>query len=111
MDQREITRTAAEVANQNQLIVFKSGLVVVSRGNRLQLKLHRIKSRNAKSVPQPPFSILIVLVIRSADKLYRPTHHRGTHRNAELLFREALQVFQNAGDKFFQRSSPGLKLP
>src|ERR1041385_7105468 len=39
-DQRKIACAASEVANENKLIMVERGFIVVSGGNRLQLKLY-----------------------------------------------------------------------
>src|SRR4051794_3030264 len=104
MDERKIAGAAAEVADQNQLVVIERGLVIVSRGHGLHFELNLRETGHPEGFAQTALRESVIVFSFGADKPDRASDDGGIHRDAELLFGLVFQIPQNARDQFFESS-------
>ena len=104
--QRKVTGAAAEVADQNQLIVIERRLVIERRRHRFQFELDRFDSRPTRMPPSAALRKLVVLVFSA------PTKRTGRPTTAlrifvpELSLRLLPQIPQNARNQILHRHPP-----
>jgi hypothetical protein len=107
VQQREVAGAAAEVADQDQLVVVERRFVGIGRSHRLHLELHLLVARELKRMPQTPQCVGFVLAVFRACKMHRTPHRGVAHRHAKLPLGMQAQIGQHARDQIFH----GVVLP
>ena len=106
VQQRKVAGAAAEVADQDQLVVVERRFVGIGRGHRLHLELHLLVAGELKRMAQTAQRVGFVLAVFRACKMHRTPHRGVAHRHAKLPLGMQAQVGQHARDQIFHGVMP-----
>src|SRR5207249_1205878 len=106
VQQRKVAGAAAEIADQNQLVMVERGFVIMSRRHRLQLEYHTLVAREAKGRGEALLGKTVILVCFRADKTYRPPYYGCVNADLELILGFFTQVPENPGDQILKPEAP-----
>ena len=101
VDQRKVAGAAAEVADQNQLVVIERGLVGVRRCDRLHLEVDGLESGVKKGLAKPLEREVVVVVGVRADEAHRASDGGVANGLAELLLGAQAKIGEDARDEVF----------
>src|SRR5205807_2095161 len=106
MDQGKITGAAAEISNQNQFIMIKSGFVIVGCCYRLQLKFYKLETGRAKCQFEPIFGKSVVNLGFGSHKPDRAPNYSRVDCPPKLALGFFPQVAKNPCNQVFQCDPP-----
>src|SRR6266567_1187170 len=101
----EVAGAAAEVADEDELVVIEGGLVGIGGGDGLELEAHLLEAGNSEGFAQAFDCEGVVLFSLGADEAHRTANGGGAEGAVELLFSVLAEVAQDAGDELFEANA------